>query len=180
MDVRGKGDGMFRWFACGIVAVVSLGTLGCGNKPATVTNHAPEGRVGPVDTGAHEPLPEAVADPVAGKSKVESGSEKDDGAKWTTAVDPKPLSRNVTRALAWLVQQQHADGGWAQGEESRNMGRSMDQLKDKPNVGDTCMAASMGSANTKPSTATRAEMAPPRTMTCPATCSAASTSPAPM
>ncbi|MHC5056345.1 MAG: prenyltransferase/squalene oxidase repeat-containing protein [Planctomycetota bacterium] len=132
---------MSRWLACGIVAVVSLGTLGCGNKPATAANRATEERVAPADSDrAHVASPEAAVDPVSRKSAEESKPEKDGGAEWTTAVDPKPLSENVTRGLAWLVRQQDASGGWAQGEESQNMGRSMDKLKDKANVGDTCMA----------------------------------------
>ncbi|MHC4252411.1 MAG: prenyltransferase/squalene oxidase repeat-containing protein [Planctomycetota bacterium] len=132
---------MSRWLACGIVAVVSLGTVGCGNKPATAANRAPEGSVEPADTDrSHVASPEAAVDPASSKSTEESEPAKDGGTEWTTAVDPKPLSENVTRGLAWLVRQQHASGGWAQGEESQNMGRSMDQLKDKANVGDTCMA----------------------------------------
>ncbi len=59
---------------------------------------------------------------------------------WTTAVEPKPLSEQVKKGLAWLVEHQHKNGGWAQGEESKHMGRSMDTLKEKPNVGDTCTA----------------------------------------
>ena len=61
-------------------------------------------------------------------------------AKWAPAVKPKPLSNNVTRGLAFLVKSQHKNGGWAQGEESRQMGKSLDRVKDKPNVGDTCVA----------------------------------------
>jgi hypothetical protein len=61
-------------------------------------------------------------------------------AGWTTAVEPKAISTNVDRGLSWLVKQQQADGGWAQGEESRHMGNSMGRIQDKPNVGDTCMA----------------------------------------
>ena len=56
---------------------------------------------------------------------------------WVTAVDPKPLSENVRRGLAWLVGKQHDDGGWAQGEESRSMGGN---LAATPNVGDTSAA----------------------------------------
>jgi hypothetical protein len=60
--------------------------------------------------------------------------------KWVTAVDPKPLSGNVKKGLDWLVSHQLEDGGWSQGEESHHMGNSMDKVKDKPNVGDTCAA----------------------------------------
>jgi hypothetical protein len=53
---------------------------------------------------------------------------------------PKPLSENVARGLAFLVSQQQPNGGWSQGEESAQMGHSGDQVKDIPNVADTCMA----------------------------------------
>ncbi len=56
---------------------------------------------------------------------------------WVTAVDPKPLSENVRRGLAWLVGRQHDNGGWAQGEESRSMGAN---VAATPNVGDTSAA----------------------------------------
>ena len=56
---------------------------------------------------------------------------------WVTAVEPKPLSENVRRGLAWLVGHQHDNGGWAQGEESRTMGGG---LSGKPNVGDSSSA----------------------------------------
>jgi hypothetical protein len=56
-----------------------------------------------------------------------------------SAGEPKPLSENVKRGLTWLIQRQHKNGGWAQGEESAHMGNALDDLKDKPNVADTCM-----------------------------------------
>ncbi len=56
---------------------------------------------------------------------------------WVTAVEPKPLSENVRRGLAWLVEHQHDNGGWTQGEESRTMGGG---LSGKSNVGDTSSA----------------------------------------
>ena len=56
---------------------------------------------------------------------------------WVTAGVPKPLSENVRRGLQWLVEHQHQDGGWSQGEESRNMGGN---VAPKPNVGDTAAA----------------------------------------
>lgn len=55
-------------------------------------------------------------------------------------VEPKPLSENVRRSLAWLVRTQHENGGWSQGEESAAMGNTLSQLRDKPNVADTCIA----------------------------------------
>ena len=62
------------------------------------------------------------------------------GPVWDTAVKPKPLSDNVKKGLDWLVRHQQENGGWGQGEESRQMGHGMDRIKDKPNVGDTCAA----------------------------------------
>jgi hypothetical protein len=132
---------MSRWLVCSIVVVAFMGTLGCGSKPATATNHVSEERVESTDARpAPGASPESEDDPAPRKSAEDSEPAKDGAAEWTTAVDPKPLSQNVTRGLAWLVQQQHTSGGWAQGEESQNMGRTMAKLKDTPNVGDTCMA----------------------------------------
>jgi len=61
--------------------------------------------------------------------------------KWAPAVKSKPLSQNVKKGLAWLAKTQQKSGGWAQGEESESMGHSLDSVRDKPNVADTCMAA---------------------------------------
>ena len=64
----------------------------------------------------------------------------DQGSKtWTTAVEPKPLSRNVKKGLDWLVEHQLPGGGWGQGEESAQM-RGNESLRDTPNVADTCIA----------------------------------------
>ena len=87
---------------------------------------------------ASEPLTEKADDAKAEKPKVEP---LDYPGKWVPAVKPKPLSENVKKALTWLVEHQHEDGGWSQGEESTQMGRSLDHLKDKPNIADTCAAA---------------------------------------
>ncbi|MEE9293606.1 MAG: prenyltransferase/squalene oxidase repeat-containing protein [Phycisphaerae bacterium] len=72
--------------------------------------------------------------PAAGRSVVESGPT------WVPAVEPKPLSDNVKQGLAWLVGTQLPSGGWGQGEESSNMGTARSNLKDMPNVADTCTA----------------------------------------
>ena len=58
---------------------------------------------------------------------------------WTTAVEPKPLSQNANKGLAWLVEHQLPGGGWGQGEESAQM-RGDGSLMDTPNVADTCIA----------------------------------------
>jgi hypothetical protein len=71
-----------------------------------------------------------------GKTTVGVGQ----GSKtWTTAIEPKPLSRNVKKGLDWLVEHQLPGGGWGQGEESAQM-RGNESLKDTPNVADTCIA----------------------------------------
>ena len=82
---------------------------------------------------AFPPPEEAIAD------DAEAAAPARDKACWVTAVDPKPLSENVRRGLKWLVEQQHPNGGWSQGEESRQMGGAGPSAK--PNVGDTCAAA---------------------------------------
>ncbi|MHC4569809.1 MAG: prenyltransferase/squalene oxidase repeat-containing protein, partial [Planctomycetota bacterium] len=76
---------------------------------------------------------------------VDKQEEKDEkstreAVRWAPAVDPKPLSENVKKALRWIVEHQDKNGGWSQGEESTHMGRGMDHLIDKPNVADTCGA----------------------------------------
>ncbi len=58
----------------------------------------------------------------------------------TQAASQQPSSDSVRRGLAWLVRTQHENGGWSQGEESLTMGQGMGNLRDKPNVADTCMA----------------------------------------
>jgi len=68
------------------------------------------------------------------KSRVDQGSKA-----WTTAIEAKPLSRNVKKGLDWLVEHQLAGGGWGQGEESAQM-RGNESLRDRPNVADTCIA----------------------------------------
>ncbi len=79
------------------------------------------------------PKREAVKPEVAKKANEQAASA-------TCSVKAKPLSENVKKSLAYLAQQQHANGGWSQGEESAQMGASGNQVKDLPNVADTCMA----------------------------------------
>jgi len=64
----------------------------------------------------------------------------DSEAEWAPAVEPKPLSQNVRRALDWLAEHQLAGGAWGQGEESANMGGGT-AMKDIASVADTCAAA---------------------------------------
>ncbi len=75
-----------------------------------------------------------IAKPPPEKAMTEDATKR---SCWVTAGDPKPLSENVRRGLQWLVEHQHEDGGWSQGEESRNMGGN---ITAKPNVGDTAAA----------------------------------------
>ena len=80
-----------------------------------------------------------VVPSVAGEAAAPK-KEEAKPTKWAPAVEPKPLSENVKRGLAFLVATQNDDGGFGQGEESKQMGTSLARLKDKSNVADTCMA----------------------------------------
>jgi hypothetical protein len=59
----------------------------------------------------------------------------------TTRPAPKPLSDQVNKGLVYLVGIQLPSGAWPQGDESAAMGNGLGQIKDSPNVADTCMAA---------------------------------------
>jgi Prenyltransferase and squalene oxidase repeat len=84
--------------------------------------------------GADEPGRQSAGPEQKSKADTRQGSKT-----WTTAVEPKPLSRNVKKGLDWLVEHQLPGGGWGQGEESAQM-RGGASLKDTPNVADTCIA----------------------------------------
>ena len=80
---------------------------------------------------------------LSGFAADEQAVPADAGAAKTAlapAVQPKPLSQNVDRGLAWLAQHQLDSGAWGQGEESAGMGGGA-KLKDIPSVADTCVAA---------------------------------------
>ncbi|MBM3493548.1 MAG: hypothetical protein FJX72_04380 [Armatimonadetes bacterium] len=79
--------------------------------------------------------------PAARSSRPRASAGAEQPGKVRPRVNPKPLSQSVLRGLAWLASSQNRNGGWSQGEESSYMGATMDQLKDKPNVADTCIAA---------------------------------------
>src|SRR5262245_21184439 len=63
-----------------------------------------------------------------------------------TPVKPKPLSDNVKKGLAYLINQQQADGGWGQGggwrQAEQGQGGRVEGAKvaDPSDVGDTCIA----------------------------------------
>jgi hypothetical protein len=88
-------------------------------------------------------VPAVAQEPAA--PPAASGAKAADRAAtaWTTAVEPKPLSKSVKKGLDWLVEHQLPGGGWGQGEESLHMrgGGRPDSLKDTPDVADTCIAA---------------------------------------
>ena len=79
------------------------------------------------------PVPQGAAEPALDKDKGEPPG-------WTTAVDPKPLSKNALAGLKWLLEHQHENGGWAQGEESSNMRAHKTAAHAQPNVGNTAAA----------------------------------------
>jgi hypothetical protein len=83
-------------------------------------------------------LAAVVVVPAGGSPKPK---DRENTGKTVSAVQPKPLSENVRRGLAWLARMQQKGGGWSQGEESQAMGHGMDNLRDVPNVADTCIAA---------------------------------------
>src|SRR5262245_8980417 len=63
-----------------------------------------------------------------------------DGRAMAPAVKPKELSNTVIKGLDWIAKSQRDDGGWSQGEESSHMGSSNGNLRDLPNIADTCAA----------------------------------------
>ncbi len=77
-------------------------------------------------------------DPGRGEQVAEARADL--GPKtWTTAVEPKPLSPSVRKALDWLVEHQLPGGGWGEGDVSvpvRGPGQN-----DTANVADTCIAS---------------------------------------
>jgi len=119
-----------------------IGALGTALPLAAYAKTMTE-RADPPVAVAEEPVAEepVAEEPVADTAAPPSDATRDSEAgEWTTAVEPKPLSDATRKALKWLVDHQQNDGGWAQGEESTQMGHGMDNVKDKPNVADTAMA----------------------------------------
>lgn len=80
-------------------------------------------------------------------AKNDSGKTDSPMPTWaTTAVKPKPLSDVVEKGLAYLISQQHENGGWGQGggwRSGKNGGRTSEtstSVEDPPDVASTCMA----------------------------------------
>jgi hypothetical protein len=82
--------------------------------------------------------PKATTPP--GPAEIQDKPGPSTAVGWTTAVEPKPISPAVKKGLDWLVEHQLKDGGWGKGDESPNMG-SGSELRDRPNVADTSIAA---------------------------------------
>jgi len=87
---------------------------------------------------AKTPSLKVAAEEAASAQKDKTGTST---TKWVPAVDPKPLGASVKKGLAWLVENQHSNGGWSQGEESGQMRSGQPEVKGVPNVADTCVAA---------------------------------------
>jgi hypothetical protein len=75
--------------------------------------------------------------PRAADSRAEARTDRG-AATWTTAVEPKPLSRPVRGGLEWLMEHQLPGGGWGGGEVSGQMLPIAGS--EKPDVADTCIA----------------------------------------
>lgn len=71
-------------------------------------------------------------------------SQKEVAGSKGSVVKPKPLTDSVHRGLAYLVSQQHKDGGWGQGGGWRNnaQGARIEgaNVEDPSDVADTCIA----------------------------------------
>ena len=93
-----------------------------------------------------EPKKEAASPPTQVEtpgSKAETPAAKAETP--ATPVQPKPLSDNVKKGVAYLVNQQHHDGGWGQGggwrQATKDGGRvEGDKVTDPSDLGSTCIA----------------------------------------
>jgi hypothetical protein len=79
------------------------------------------------------------------KEPAKADASKSESAAKVTPVKAKPLSENVKKGLAYLVKQQHENGGWGQGGGWRigNQGGGRVEgagVKDPPDVANTCIA----------------------------------------
>jgi hypothetical protein len=88
--------------------------------------------------------PPSPKEPAAPQAKAEAPAAKAEAP--ATPVKPKPLGDGVKRGLAYLVNQQHTDGGWGQGGGWRQAGQGGgrvegDKTADPSDLGNTCIAA---------------------------------------
>jgi hypothetical protein len=90
---------------------------------------------------------EDPADPIEkiGQPGVVEPADPIGPTQFVTAVDPKPLSDQVKKGLTYLINQQHANGGWGQGGGWRTADQGGGrvegaQVSDPPDVGNTCIA----------------------------------------
>jgi len=100
--------------------------------------------------GADQPSGDLNAKGQEPHEKAGPGSDDHVAAVWKTAVNPKKLSQNVDKGLAWLVEHQLDNGAWGQGDEAPTMGNGMAGLAGTPSVADTSMSllALMRAGNT--------------------------------
>src|SRR4051794_1703478 len=78
------------------------------------------------------------------KQAADKNQKNETSASKGSTVKPKPLSDPVKHGLAYLVSQQHKDGGWGQGGGWRSgaQGGRVEgaNVEDPSDVADTCIA----------------------------------------
>ncbi len=104
-----------------------------------------------IDSPSRAQAPAAAAPPAtdAGETSKQTDAEKEIANSPTEDLaeraKPKPISEQTKRGLKYLVSQQHSNGGWGQGGGWRTKsggGRQEgENVKDPPDVGNTCIAA---------------------------------------
>jgi Prenyltransferase and squalene oxidase repeat len=101
-------------------------------------------QVGAEDPAPMKKVPEPASKAEAPAAPVKSAEPASVAETPATPVTPKPLSDNVKKGLAYLVNQQHKDGGWGQGGGWRqgSEGGRIEGAKvaDPSDLGDTCIA----------------------------------------
>lgn len=148
--VPASGDGLSTAQKVGLIAVgaVILLLIAVGLTAFALSPVPGERPQGPADTqqqaGIGKPGPAAPQAPKPGNRTPDPGNKPAERApnlpEWgRTPVEPKPLSDNVKKGLAWLTTQQRADGGWASEGGIREL--PVVQLTgDKSTVTDTSLA----------------------------------------
>lgn len=104
------------------------------------------------DAGNEQPQTPELAAPESGTADAPESAEKNASpptllarAETSTVVAPKPLSDAAKKGLAYLVNQQHEDGGWGQGGGWRQADQGSGRVEgahvqDPSDVGNTCIA----------------------------------------